>query len=152
MLALAPAPRPSPHHIPILRVATDDDSAPERTIRILVVEDDYLVGLEIEERLRQAGYRVVGVAGTVDEALALGGTQTPDLAVMDIRLSGPGDGVQAAIALFEQFGIRSIFATAHADQRMRERAKPANPLGWLQKPYSADALIAAIRAALTPRD
>jgi len=112
---------------------------------ILVVEDDFLIALELENRLLDAGYRVVGIAASASEAFTLGDRERPDLVVMDIRLVGRRDGVDAAIELFKEFGIRSIFASAHADPQTRERAAPANPIGWVQKPYPADALIRLIR-------
>ncbi len=79
----------------------------------------------------------------------MAGSQGPDLAVMDIRLADRTDGVEAAIELFSTLGIRSIFVSAHADVETRKRAAPASPVGWLQKPYPAEALIRLIRAHLS---
>ena len=61
--------------------------------RILVVEDDYFVALELEHRLLDAGFDVVGIATTAEEALDKARSGNPDLAVMDIRLAGPRDGI-----------------------------------------------------------
>ncbi len=69
----------------------------------------------------------------------------PALVLMDIRLAGRMDGVDAALALFRAYGIRCIFATAHNDPEVRRRAAPAEPLGWLPKPYAMPALLAAVR-------
>jgi DNA-binding NarL/FixJ family response regulator len=74
--------------------------------------------------------------------------RAPTLAIMDIRLAGPKDGVDAAIAISSLFRIPSIFATAHGDVETRRRAEKASPLGWVSKPYSNEAVIAAIRSAL----
>ena len=74
--------------------------------------------------------------------------ERPALIVMDIRLPGRRDGVDAAIEIYRATGIRSIFATAYAEPQMRQRAEAAAPLGWLPKPYRADALIPLIRDAL----
>lgn len=117
--------------------------------RILVVEDDFLISLELEHRLIDAGFNVVGIAVTAGEAVSIAGSQGPDLAVMDIRLADRTDGVEAAIELFTTLGIRSIFVSAHADVETRKRAAPASPVGWLQKPYPAEALIRLIRAHLS---
>jgi two-component system, response regulator PdtaR len=68
--------------------------------------------------------------------------------VMDIRLAGRRDGVDAAAELFRELGIRCIFATAHDDQRTRSRAEPFAPLGWLAKPYTMASLIDYVRRAL----
>jgi DNA-binding NarL/FixJ family response regulator len=116
--------------------------------RILVVEDDFLVGLEIEAALQRAGFAIVGVAASAEDAIDLGAREVPDLAIVDIRLLGARDGVEAARVLFQQYGIRCIFATAHADQAVRTRAVDASPLGWLQKPYSMPLLIETVRQAL----
>ncbi|KJX90016.1 histidine kinase response regulator hybrid protein (plasmid) [Agrobacterium tumefaciens] len=114
-------------------------------LRILIVEDEFLIALELESSLLDAGYKVVGIAVTATEAVAMARAEQPNLAVMDIRLADRTDGVEAAIELFGMFGIRSIFASAHADEETRKRAAPARPIGWVQKPYSADALIRVIR-------
>lgn len=60
---------------------------------------------------------------------------------LDIRLADRTDGIQAAIELNATLGVRSIFASAHTDPEMRKRAATAAPIGWLQKPHPADALI-----------
>ena len=116
--------------------------------RVLIVEDDYLVGSQIEVALADAGFDVVGVAQSAEEALALAGERKPQLAIMDIRLSGARDGVDTAVALYKAHGVRSVFATAHSDENVRRRAVAADPLGWIQKPYSMRTLVDAIRGAL----
>jgi DNA-binding NarL/FixJ family response regulator len=120
-------------------------AAAARPPRILIVEDEYLIALELENRLLEAGFEVTGIAATAGEATSLARSENPDLAIMDIRLAGRRDGVEAAVELFTSFGIRSIFASAHADPDTRKRAAPASPIGWLQKPYPADELIRLIR-------
>lgn len=123
----------------------------EHAPRILVVEDDFLVATEMEVALQIAGFVVTGVAATADEAIALARSTTPDLAVVDIRLYGARDGVDAALVLFRDHAIRCIFATAHADAAVRARAAPAAPLGWLQKPYTMPLLIDTVRRALAQK-
>jgi len=125
--------------------------AMRRSARLLIIEDDYLVGLELEYHLTAAGFAVVGIAATVDEALAMTAADKPELAIVDIRLADERDGVDAAVELNARFGIRSIFATAHADADTRRRGEAANPIAWLQKPYTPEALIALINEALRRR-
>jgi two-component system, response regulator PdtaR len=125
--------------------------------RVLVAEDDYLVALELEAGLKDAGFEVVGIAASADDALRLAESGRPVLAIMDIRLAGPRDGIDTALELFRRNGIRSIFATAHLDARTRARVEAAAPLGWLPKPYALDTLVATIERALRalgrpPRD
>jgi DNA-binding NarL/FixJ family response regulator len=115
--------------------------------RILIVEDDLLIASEMEAALTEAGFEIVGVASTGEEAIELAGSRLPDLAVMDIRLAGDRDGVDTALELFRSLGVRSIFASAYSDQEVRRRAEPANPLGWLQKPYTTASLATMVRRA-----
>jgi DNA-binding NarL/FixJ family response regulator len=114
----------------------------------LIVEDDFIVATEIETALSNAGFDVAGVAAFADEAVALAESQKPTLAVMDVRLGGERDGIHVAMEIFRKLGIRCIFATAHYDQHSLERAKPAMPLGWLEKPYSMVSLVNAVHRAL----
>jgi two-component system, response regulator PdtaR len=128
--------------------ATASDKPPREAVGILVVEDDYLVASDIEAALVEAGLDIAGIATTADEAMELAGSHHPALVVMDIRLAGVRDGVDAALELFTRYGIRCVFATAHYDREVRARAGPARPLGWLQKPYSMTSLVESIRQAL----
>ena len=116
--------------------------------RILIVEDDYLVAMEAEAALVEAGFEAAGIASSAEEAVALAKTERPTLAVMDIRLIGRRDGVDAALDIFRETGVRCVFATAHHTLETRARAAPTDPLGWLPKPYSMDDLVEAIRFAL----
>ena len=115
--------------------------------RILIIEDDLLIATMIEVALTEAGFEVTGVLKTGEEALRTAGVDRPDLAVVDIRLAGDRDGVDTAIELFRSYGIRCIFASAYSDQEARRRAEVAAPLGWLQKPYTMQALTDMVRAA-----
>lgn len=101
----------------------------------------------MEAALRGAGLAVAGVATSAEEALDLAAAKRPALAVMDIRLSGNQDGIDAALELFRTHGIRCVFATAHQDENARRRASPAVPLGWLPKPYTMASLVAIVRRA-----
>jgi DNA-binding NarL/FixJ family response regulator len=91
---------------------------------------------------------VVGIATTAAEAIKLAKDCKPALVIMDIRLAGNSDGIEAAISLANLYNVPSIFATAHADAHTRSRAQAANPRGWISKPYTPDTVIAAVRAAL----
>ena len=115
-----------------------------RAPRILIVEDEYLIALELEMSAR-GGFVVTSIVTTAGEAISRAGSEDPDLAIMDIRLAGSPDGVEAALELFRSFGIRSVFASAHADSDTRKRAASASPIGWVPKPYPADALLRLIR-------
>lgn len=115
--------------------------------RILIVEDQYFVAADCELQLHSAGLECVGLAATAEEAFELAQSERPDLILMDIRLAGRADGVEAAVDIYERLGIRCIFASAHVDEHSR-RAERAHPLGWLDKPYTGSQLIGTIREAL----
>jgi DNA-binding response OmpR family regulator len=115
--------------------------------RILVVEDDYLVGLNSESALAEAGYQVVAVVPSGEEALQIAAELHPELVLMDIRLAGAMDGIDAAMALRKE-NVPVLYASAHSDEPTRLRGEEAKPLGWLTKPFSDAQLIAAVQAAL----
>ena len=149
MPRMPPWPEQAGRQLPVACAPPDKTSgAAGRPARILIVEDDYFVALELENRLLDAGFAVVGIAVTAEEAVAKAASHKPTLAIMDIRLAGARDGIDAAIELSETLGIPSIFATAHGDPHTRKRAELARPVGWLQKPYPSDALVAVVEAAL----
>lgn len=128
--------------------ATGADKRHDRPARILVVEDDFLVAMEMESALGEAGFEVAGVASSGEDAIELARRERPRLAVMDIRLAGDRDGIDTALQLFTEQGIRCVFATAHHDEQARRRAAPAVPLGWLHKPYTMSSLVGMVRSAL----
>jgi len=118
------------------------------TPRILIVEDEFIVSMEMESALAEAGFTVVGVANSADQAVQYAVRERPDLVIMDIRLIGQRDGIDAAIEISRSTGIRCVFATAHRDVQTLARAEAAAPLGWLTKPYTRDMLIEAVTRAL----
>jgi DNA-binding NarL/FixJ family response regulator len=122
--------------------ATPQKSLP--TFPILIVEDDFLIAFDLETALVDSGFTVVGIAATAEEALALATSHAPSLVLMDIRLAGKRDGIDAALELFRVHGIRCVFASAHSDDDARRRAAPARPLGWVEKPYSIGAVVELI--------
>lgn len=150
---LVPAHPPSGGALPLLRQDSDraGGTGTEGRGRVLIVEDEYFVALASEDALLEAGFAVVGVAATAEEAVAIAGAERPDMVLMDIRLApgGTRDGIDAAAEILARFGIPSLFATAHADPGTRMRGEQAaRPLGWLVKPYSAQELVAAVAAAV----
>jgi two-component system, response regulator PdtaR len=116
--------------------------------RILIVEDDYLVAMEAEVAVVEAGFEAAGIANSAEEAVKLAKSERPTLVVMDIRLIGKRDGIDAALEIFRETGVRCIFATAHHTLATRNRAAPTVPLGWLPKPYSMEDLIEMIKLAI----
>jgi len=115
--------------------------------RILVVEDEIVLALQIEECLADAGYEVIDVVHSAEDAIAEAVADRPDLVFMDVRLVSDGDGIDAAREILERTGIRSIFATAHADEETRARGAVARPLAWLEKPFGEAAILKAVDSA-----
>jgi two-component system, response regulator PdtaR len=113
--------------------------------RILIVEDDFLIASDARWALAEAGFTVVGVAASAEEAIRIAADRQPALVIMDIRLTGRRDGIELALELFRKQGLRCIFATAHIDAEAKKRAEAAQPLGWLPKPYTLASLVALVQ-------
>lgn len=116
--------------------------------RILVVEDEGIIAMELAHHLRDFGYAVVGIAADAAEALALAERESPDLVMMDIVLRGPVDGIEAARRLRAARDLPVVFLTAYGDAGTIERAKQAAPYGYLLKPHRPEELRAAVELAL----
>lgn len=111
-----------------------------RSLRVMVVEDEFFISLRIKELLEVLGHVVVAVAVSADEAVTIAETERPDVVLMDIRLIGPRDGIDAAEEIRRRFGIGSLFVTANSDPQTRQRAQTVQPLGFLEKPLTEQRL------------
>ncbi|MGB3225533.1 MAG: response regulator [Desulforhopalus sp.] len=117
-------------------------------IRVLIVEDEGIVATDIQERLSAMGYRSAGWAENAARAMELTETQRPDIVLMDIRLPGPTDGILAAKEINKQFQIPVVFLTAYSEESTLERAKLAQPFGYILKPFNDRELKSTIEIAL----
>jgi PAS domain S-box-containing protein len=117
-------------------------------VRILIVEDENIVALDLEQTLRRVGYDVVGIASSGPESVEKAIELRPDLILMDVQLRGGSDGIEAVEAVKEVFNPGIIFLTAYADERTLDRAKSVQPLAYLLKPFNDQDLYAAIEVAL----
>ena len=127
------------------RPVNGDEAMPETSaLRVVVVEDEPFVRLDIELALQSAGHHVVGAADTADGAVELARQHNPDVMIMDVRLQGLRDGIDAAIEIWQRFGIRSVFASANLDASLRQRAAAANPFGFVDKPFMSATLVATL--------
>jgi CheY-like chemotaxis protein len=115
--------------------------------RILIVEDNHFVAHQCQQVLTGAGCEVVDIVTSADDAVRVALERRPRLVLMDIYLPGKRDGIDAAIEIFERFGIRSIFASAPMDSAAKARAETARPLAWLPKPFSDRKLLATVESA-----
>jgi PAS domain S-box-containing protein/putative nucleotidyltransferase with HDIG domain len=116
--------------------------------RIMVVEDEAVISMEIQDRLTKMGHSVCGTAASGEEAVSVATAKRPDLILMDVQLRGEVDGVQTAKQIRDLIEIPIIYLTAFADDRTVERAKLTQPFGYLIKPFSEKELYAAIEMAL----
>lgn len=116
--------------------------------RILIVEDEQVVAMDVELQLAELGYQVTGVAMTGDEALRLVERARPDLVLMDIQLHGAMDGIAVADQIREHWRIPVVFVTAYANHDLVARAKEVEPYGYLTKPFTSKELDASIAIAL----
>jgi signal transduction histidine kinase len=120
--------------------------------RILVVEDERIVARDLAGTLTELGYAVPATVATGEDAIAHVRDLQPDLVLMDIRLAGAIDGIQAASSVREEHGIPVIYLTAHSDDETLRRALQTEPVGYLVKPYSPPQLRCAIEIALHRRE
>lgn len=116
--------------------------------RLLIVEDDEIIRNLITTMLERKGYSIVGQIGSGEEAIVLAAELEPDLVLMDISLSGKMDGVAAARYIFQLFHIPIVFLTALCDDTLLERAKSAQPLGYILKPFTDKDLSSNVALAL----
>ncbi|MGE5499332.1 MAG: PAS domain S-box protein [Syntrophothermus sp.] len=115
---------------------------------ILIVEDNHIVMLELKDRLVEMGYKVIDTASTGPEAIAKAEEHLPDLILMDIRLKGEMDGIDAAAVIRKKLKLPFVYLTAHTDEGTLMRAKLTEPYGYIIKPFEERELYSAIETAV----
>ncbi|MBT4642053.1 MAG: response regulator, partial [Deltaproteobacteria bacterium] len=116
--------------------------------RILIVEDEAIIAMEIENQLQGLGYEVTSIVDTGEKAIKKTEVDKPDLMLMDIRIKGEMDGIDTAEVIRSRFGIPVIFSTAYLDEERIERAKITMPFGYVLKPIQERDLKVTIEMAL----
>lgn len=116
--------------------------------KILIVEDDTIIAMELMQRLKEFGYHIEESVSSGVEAIKRVKSTRPDLVLMDIRLSGKMDGIEAAEKIREEFDVPVIFLTAYADEETLYRAKKSEPFGYILKPFDTRMLHTTIEMAL----
>jgi len=117
-------------------------------INILVVENETVVALNIQNRLEEIGYGVPDIVSSGEQAIEIAESTQPDLVLMDIRLTGKVDGIQAAEEIRTKLKIPIVYMTAYSDRETLERAKVTEPYGYIIKPFEARELYSVIEIAL----
>ncbi len=117
--------------------------------KILIVEDEAVVSLDINRRLEKMGYEVLGQVASGEETLEMVQDNPPDLVLMDINLQGEIDGIETATRLYKEYNIPVIYLTAYAGESTLERAKESQPYGYILKPFKERELRATIEIAIS---
>src|SRR5688572_22894701 len=117
-------------------------------VRMLVVEDERIVSMDLQRRLKAMGYEIAGSAASGEEAIQKAEALRPDMVLMHLMLDGELDGIQAAEVIRAPFKLPVIYLTAYADSATLERAKITEPFGYILKPFEDRELHSHIATAL----
>lgn len=117
-------------------------------IRVLITEDEALVAMDLERRLRKMKFDVVGITSTGEDAIRLVQELQPDLVLMDIRLGGLMDGIEASRTIQERGDVAIVYLSANSDEITLQRAKATHPSSYLLKPFRERELQICVEMAL----
>jgi len=117
-------------------------------IKLLIVEDEYLVAFHLQEQLRHLGYDVGQLVATGEEAINHVEQEHPDIILMDMHLAGEMDGVQAAQKIRSRYEIPIIFLTGYASEEVKDRVGELISVTYLVKPVTPPEIEAAIKLVL----
>ncbi|MDB5278011.1 MAG: LytTR family transcriptional regulator [Ferruginibacter sp.] len=118
-------------------------------VKILVVEDEMIIGAKISMQLTSLGYEVTGILPRGEEAILHAKENKPDIILLDINLKGKLDGIETAIALQQQGAIPIIYLTANSDEATFNRAKSTKPYAFIAKPFKQLDLQRAIELTIS---
>jgi PAS domain S-box-containing protein len=116
--------------------------------RVLIVEDEFLMALDIQESLQKMGYDVPVIISKGEDAIAAAAELRPDLVLMDIVIPGKINGIQAAEQIEKLFDIPVIYLTAYSDKEILDQATQTMPYGYLLKPFDGRQVKVSIEVAL----
>lgn len=117
-------------------------------IKVLIVEDEAIIAMDIKNRLEHLGHIITAIAYSGDEAIKMAAQTHPDIVLMDIMLGESMDGIEAARQIHNFLDIPIIYLTAYADKKTLARAKITKPFGYILKPFEERELHSAIEIAL----
>ena len=112
--------------------------------KILVVEDESIIAWDVKNRLNELGYSVPSVSSSGEDAIEKSEEMHPDLVLMDIKIKGDVDGIEAAKQIYDRFDIPVVYMSAYSDDKTLKRAMLTKPFGYITKPFDdleLDALI-----------
>lgn len=117
-------------------------------IKVLIVEDEFTIALDLEERLKKMNFHVIGIAPNYDKALSLLLENETDIALLDINLGAGKSGIDLAKILNDKFNIPIIFLSAYSDDATFKDAQQTNPMGFIVKPFKDVDIDHGIKIAL----
>lgn len=129
-------------------MSTESKTGGGGPVRILIVEDDAIIAMDMEQVLRRKGYTVVGRVDRGEKALSAVDEKKPDIVLMDINIKGSIDGIDVAKKLLDDLRMKVIYVTAYSDINMKEKAFETEPIGYLVKPVRESELIGMIEYAM----
>lgn len=113
--------------------------------KILIVEDDMIISLVVENMVKELGYQVVGKTDSGEEAIELSLSLNPDIILMDIRLKGEMDGIEAVKKINEQAHISVIYLTGNSDRQSYERVQRTSFTDMIVKPFTLHELSKSLK-------
>ena len=116
--------------------------------RALIVEDEILIAEELKERLSLLGFSVIAAVDSADEGIAIATRERPDLVLLDIRLKGEKDGVQAVQEIHKKVDVPVVYLTAYSERLTVDRIKGTEYDGFVLKPFRARELQSTIEIAI----
>lgn len=112
--------------------------------KVLIVEDDMIISLVVENMIKKLGYTLIGKAASGEEAIELAKEHSPEIILMDIRLKGEMDGIEAIIKIKEYISTEVIYLTGNSDKANFERAKATNCIDLISKPFTIGELVRSL--------
>lgn len=120
----------------------------DKVAQVLIVEDEPIVSMDLRRKLEAMGYNVAAEIRSGEESIEAATKMRPDVVLMDIKLTGEMDGIDAAERIHDQFDVPIVYLTACADEPTLERAKATKPSGYILKPFGDAQLRAVVEMAI----
>ncbi|HET7206910.1 MAG TPA: response regulator [Terriglobales bacterium] len=117
-------------------------------LRALIVEDEILIAEELKERLSRLGFSVIGTVDSAEDGIDIATRELPDIVLLDIRLKGKKDGIQAAREIRQRVDLPIVYVTAYSDHLTVERVKHTDHDGFILKPFHRHELQSTIQIAI----
>lgn|GEM_PF-547802 len=111
-----------------------------KSARILLVEDENIIAMDIQSTLRKMGYNVFAIVSSGEESIKVASSSMPDIVLMDIKLKGKMNGIQAAKSIYRQFRIPVIYVSAYGDEHIYVQLGRFEPFEFIQKPFIEEEL------------